>query len=756
VGPAEPARSGTSSMSRSPVAFGRYVITRRIARGGMAEIYRARERSTDPGSGRWVALKMMRPSLGHEELREQLFKREARIASMIAHGNVLPVFEFGYELDRYYIAMEYVRGRDLSHLIPGIDADTTPLPLGLGLFIGLEASRGLGHAHRLRDPDGHDLQIVHRDISPGNVMVGYDGSVKVLDFGVARINESQGLRTQTGTLRGKFAYMAPEQTLGLAADSRSDVFSFGTLLYELLTGVNPFRERNPVDTLERVQRVRPAPPSRANKSIPKQVDKILARCLAKDPSRRFADGRELHEALGDFLTRQRLGSREELVRYMAGRFAWEQGEELRELRQEEEDVALIEVVDFALGADDISLDAPNVAVPDEQEASQADVRYDVDLAEEGDLVFEDTGDETIAAPSGASPRLIAPAFALAESEATIHQPPPDVGRLRSAIRRAMSAAAREPAPEPTPIAARVGRTPAWAGAGESREVEANSLLGDRASLVPARGASVLAKKTAVAPSPIRPPEADTGPMIAPARPSSIGRFAPIAFGALGAGIAVIAIGMASGRDDEEAPPPPPPTTIAPVTVELRRPAPTPRRNAMIPVAARAPVPPVERAPPPPEPRAPASVRVAAEPEAPTPVAPPPPTPEPAPAPVPSAPPPTPEPAPLAPAPPEPETREAPRRSRVRSRPARPKPARSRPKKAKKAGVGYLNIGAKPWGEIEIDGRPWPYQTPQAGIELPEGKHSITLRNPETGVSKSTTVVIKAGAWRTVNADLRRR
>src|SRR5438477_10963116 len=123
---------------------------------------------------------MMRPAIGHEELREQLFKREARIASMITHANVVPLFEFGLEMERHYISMEYVRGRDLSHLLRNEKKGREQLPFELALYIGFQAASGLGHAHRLRDEKEESLGIVHRDISPGNVMVGYDGQVKVL------------------------------------------------------------------------------------------------------------------------------------------------------------------------------------------------------------------------------------------------------------------------------------------------------------------------------------------------------------------------------------------------------------------------------------------------------------------------------------------------------------------------------------------------------------------------------------------------
>ncbi|MCK6552502.1 serine/threonine protein kinase, partial [Myxococcota bacterium] len=361
------------AQSRSPVAFGPYIITRRIARGGMAEIYRARTRSTADQPSRWVAIKMMRASLGHEDLRERLFKREARIASAIDHPNVVPLYGFGQELERHYLAMEYVRGRDLSHLVKNEKRGRELLPFELVLYVGMKAAAGLGHAHRLVGDRGEPLGIVHRDISPGNVMVGYDGAVKVLDFGVARINESEGMRTQTGTLRGKFAYMSPEQTLGEALDARSDVFSLGTVLYELLTGANCFRADNPIATLERVQRVRPVPPSRARLEVPKSVDRILARCLAKDKDRRYPDCAALEAALGEFLDKWGYDGRAALVAHMREVFDWEQREEEKELVREEEEVAIFDVIDFAMVGEDGGLDAANVAVSQEEEASQSEV-----------------------------------------------------------------------------------------------------------------------------------------------------------------------------------------------------------------------------------------------------------------------------------------------------------------------------------------------------------------------------------------------
>ena len=666
----------------------------------MAEIYRARTRSAeDPTQARWVALKMMRPSIGHEALREQLFKREARICSAIHHPNIVPLYEFGREQDRYYISMEFIRGRDLSHLIKsaelnpdsGPESDSEPVSFGAGMYIAVQAAKGLGHAHRLVDDDGVGLQIVHRDVSPGNVMVGYDGSVKVLDFGVARINESQGLRTQTGTLRGKFAYMAPEQTLGLPVDARSDIFSFGILLYELLTGSNPFRARSPVETLERVQRVRPVPPSRANRQIPKAVDSILARCLAKDPRRRFADGAELHEALAEFLDKRNLDEHERLVRYMNQRFVWEKAEEAKELAAEEDEVTLIEVVDFEMKDDD-DLDARFVVIPDEQEASQSDLVRAATGAQDGAAVFgDDDAEPTVALPT-----------MLGESEDTVHSTGEGGRRMQAALDRMKDRAplddglldedSNETVAQPASPALR-----AWMQqGGGSREVQASSLL---APIDPAA----------------RPSESTNADAEVIGRDQSPWRrLLMVVTLAAASAVAVAVVVVALLVPPKAAPTPvraaaPTPTKIDPVTIQVAPPPP-----------AAAPQSPADTP-------TPATVRRG---------------------------------APTAPPPPAVSRRSAGSSKKRLRRRVRPKRVKRRPSKrtAKRSGraadtSGYLNVGATPWAEISIDGKPWPYQTPQAGIELNPGKHIITLRNPKTGVTKSTSVVIKAGAYRTIKMDM---
>lgn len=682
------------NQARSPVAFGKYIITRRIARGGMAEIYRARTRAAGAEPARWVAVKMMRSSLGHEDLRERLFEREARIASKLHHPNVVPIYEYGQEMDRPFLAMEYVRGRDLSHLLKNEKKGRELLPFEIGLYIGYLAAQGLGHAHRLVDDHGGSLGIVHRDISPGNVMVGYDGAVKVLDFGVARMNETQGVHTQTGTLRGKFAYMSPEQTLGEDLDARSDVFSLGTVLYELLTGTNCFRAQNPIATLERVQGLRPVPPSRANRAIPKKVDRILARCLAKDKKRRYKDAQALCEAIGSFLDEVHFDGREALVEHLGTAFSWEKHEEESELIREEEEVALFDVVDFAALRDDhTGLDARHIAISQEEEASQSEVKnVRAQGIEDQAEVFEGEG-------STSQPDRPMPEDVHVDDDATVAQPPmfeetgANIEGKEVQVASLLEAETAQPAPTPPPVVPRAQSDDAAATAARSNPMLAPAGMNLQTLTQPNTAQTVMRTS---APRPIYQRPAVVIPTV-------------------GALVLLVAglVAFSSGSDDTpETIEKPAPTTIAPVTITIDKAKPKP---AAAPPAERKRVEPAAKAPKP-----------------------------------------TPPPVEVAPAPP-PEKRVVARP--VKTRPKRVERRRRAPRRTvakRTTQTGFLNVGAKPWGQIKIDGKAWPYQTPQAGIELPIGKHTVTLTNPNTGVTKQSVVYVKAGAYKTVMMDLRQR
>ena len=688
--------------SRSPVAFGRFIITRRIARGGMAEIYRARTRSTPQQVARWVAIKMMRSTLGHEELREQLFEREVRIATRLHHPNVVPVYEFGQELGRQYLSMEYVRGRDLAHLMKPKGESKHALPFELGLYIGLLAARGLGHAHRLRAEDTQErLDIVHRDVSPGNVMVGYDGTVKVLDFGVARINETQGYQTQTGTLRGKFAYMSPEQTLGEELDARSDVFSFGTVLYELLTGDNCFRAGNPIETLERVQGMRPVPPSRAIRDIPKDVDRILAQCLSKDRRRRFPDGIALSEAIEAYLKRRNYDGHARLVEHMAAKFSWEQHEEASELAREQEEVALMEVVDFVPDLTNDGLDSKHIAVSTQEEASSSEVRH-VTVHDVGDAVFQDDpgGEgkplsdpqrgllaEDLPLGKGqaveASSLLVAPQDPLLRSEAELApRGPSDVAGAASAASGLISAAGLSASTASNSHAAALAAPAAPAAFTDEHE----------------RPTAHAAVAPLASEPPLAPPQAPPwyrAPMAVAAAAA-----AAILLGALW----FVAPSRSSG--DEKAKPA---TTLEPVRISVEAGKDGKRSKRRKGKALRA--------------EAASSQRGNRAERAPT---------------------------------GKNRSAKSTKVARKKGRAGKTKSRSKRRRRTKKTVTGYLNVGARPWAEITIDGKPWPYQTPQAGIELPVGKHIVVLRNPKTGESRRTAVYIKNGKYSTVNFDLRKR
>ncbi len=654
---------------RSPVAFGQYIITRRIARGGMAEIYRARTRG--PEAPRWVALKMMRSSLGHEELRTRLFEREARIASRLNHKNVVPIYEYGEELSRPYLAMEYVRGRDVSHLLKNEKKGIPIPPYLLALYLGQEAARGLGHAHRQIDEEtSQPLGIVHRDMSPGNVMVGYDGSVKVLDFGVARMNEAHGLNTQTGTLRGKFAYMSPEQTLGEDLDARSDVFSLGTVLYELLTGENCFRAPNPITSLERVQNLRPVPPSKANKAIPKDVDRILACCLAKDKKRRFKDGHALYSALAEFLQSRNFSGREELTNYLSDRFAWEKHEEERELQREEEEVRLFAVVTFDSLTDAKKLDAAHVVEVREEEASESEVRSMVrPKFEVGDEVFEPSGDSTSA------PAPLPPRAHFEDEDETLAHPAlfEDQPDKPGQVRLLSSLLAPEPIAEPTAKATQVLPKPDL-GLPENTSSSHYAL-----------------------PAP---------PLKAPrpwyAKPGLWVVTFLIAVGGLS-----IVIAKQSGLQKALPKKAAAPATkkLAPVTISLEGAAKTKAK--------------AKAEPRPEEDNYPLPQGDAAYQDS--------------------------------------QRQAQPRRRRSllgrNARRQRKRTVRARRGQQRNQKKGFLNVGARPWAQILIDGKRWPYNTPQAGIELSAGRHTVTLVNPETKVTKTKVVVIKPGTYRTLMLNM---
>src|SRR5580704_11665784 len=275
-----------------------------LAAGGMARIYIGR--ATGIGSfERHVVLKLITPERANDSIAVGMFLDEARLAASLNHQNVAQVFEVGEDVGIHYLAMEYVHGQDLRALLAKAGSQGTRIPLELALTTVAGAAAGLHHAHERRGPDGNPLGIVHRDVSPSNIMVGYDGSVKLLDFGIAKA-ASRSVETQSGIIKGKFAYMAPEQCRGRDVDRRSDVFSLGIILYEISTQHRCFRADSDFDTMHRIVTGDVVRPTRIVPSYPAALEAIVMKALAIDAAQRYQSAGQLLEAIEAFAVVSRL------------------------------------------------------------------------------------------------------------------------------------------------------------------------------------------------------------------------------------------------------------------------------------------------------------------------------------------------------------------------------------------------------------------------------------------------------------------
>ncbi len=302
-----------------PTRLGKYEIVSPLAAGGMARIYIGR--TTGIGAfERHVVLKLITPERANDVTAVQMFLDEARLAASLNHQNVAQVFEVGQEHGIHYLAMEYVHGQDMRGLLSKAGADGTRVPLDLALAIVTGAAAGLHHAHERRGNDGVPLGIVHRDVSPSNVMIGYDGSVKLLDFGIAKAAR-RSVETQSGIIKGKFAYMAPEQCRGRPVDPRSDVFSLGILLYEATTQHRCFRADNDFDTMHRIVTGDVVRPSRVISGYPAALEVIVMKALSVDAGQRYQSAGLLLEAIETFAITARMSlSTMSLGRFMRDMF----------------------------------------------------------------------------------------------------------------------------------------------------------------------------------------------------------------------------------------------------------------------------------------------------------------------------------------------------------------------------------------------------------------------------------------------------
>src|SRR5215831_3940973 len=287
---------------RQPIPFGKYLLLERISVGGMAEVFKAKSFGVE-GFEKILAIKRILPSMAEDQEFIEMFIDEAKIAGQLSHANICQIFELGRIGDSHFIAMEYVWGKDLLQIQNRFRRLKQTMQPVMAAFCASKICEGLDYAHRKKDAQGKALGIIHRDVSPQNVLVSYEGEVKMIDFGIAKA-VGRSSKTQAGVLKGKFGYMSPEQVRGLPIDRRSDVFAIGTILHELLTGERLFVAESDFATLEKVRNVDVLPPRALNPKVPDALDRIVMRALAKNPDDRFQWANELQEELQAFLMLQ--------------------------------------------------------------------------------------------------------------------------------------------------------------------------------------------------------------------------------------------------------------------------------------------------------------------------------------------------------------------------------------------------------------------------------------------------------------------
>ncbi len=278
--------------------LGKYEIIRELATGGMATIYLARVSGT-AGFEKLVVLKCILPNLARDRGFVTMFLDEARLAATLRHSNIADVFDVGVEDGTYFFAMEYIHGHNARAVRLESKQRQFPIPLEVSLAIVTSTAAALGYAHDRTGPAG-PLKLVHRDVSPSNVIVSFEGAIKLVDFGIARANFRRGVKTRPGLRRGKAPYMSPEQCRGETIDSRSDLFSLGTMIYELTAGQRPFLGNSDFEVMEAIVTGQPAPPSMLVRGYPRRLEEIVMRLLAASPDKRYQRGSAVVEDLEAF------------------------------------------------------------------------------------------------------------------------------------------------------------------------------------------------------------------------------------------------------------------------------------------------------------------------------------------------------------------------------------------------------------------------------------------------------------------------
>jgi serine/threonine protein kinase len=307
-----------------PVPFGRYYLLGLIARGGMAEVYRAKPQV---GQRRLLAVKVMRPQLAREARFVDMFHREGKLAMMLRNRCIVETIELGQDDGRHFITMEYIGGRDLTQVLRRCQETQQRIPVPHAVYIAARIAEGLHFAHTLAGPDGRPLNIVNRDVSPSNVRLSYDGDVKLLDFGIAQA--LMKFTSEIGILKGKFSYMSPEQIRGMPLDARTDVFSAGIILHEMLTTEKLFRGDTEFALMEKVRKAEVPLPSDFNRRVTAELDAITVKALARDVADRYQSAAQLAAALDALIGGYRFDPKE-LRQFMRQLFRKEYAKEVED------------------------------------------------------------------------------------------------------------------------------------------------------------------------------------------------------------------------------------------------------------------------------------------------------------------------------------------------------------------------------------------------------------------------------------------
>src|SRR4051812_45468587 len=277
----------------------RYRVIERLASGGMAEVFVAENEGIE-GFKKRVAIKRILPHLGEKKKFIAMFLDEARLSAHLSHSNVAQVFDIGVGDNAYFIVMEYVDGADLKAVIDFMKKSGRTMPVEQAVFIAAKITEGLSYAHELSSSDGQPLSVVHRDMSPPNVLITKYGEVKIVDFGLAKA-ASQLEKSEVGIIKGKFSYLSPEAALGQDVDKRTDIFAVGIILWELLAGQRLFLGDTDFQTVKKVQVAQVPPISQINRKVPPELERIVNKALAKDMLQRYGTSRELGQDLSRFM-----------------------------------------------------------------------------------------------------------------------------------------------------------------------------------------------------------------------------------------------------------------------------------------------------------------------------------------------------------------------------------------------------------------------------------------------------------------------